>query len=119
MTIVVDSITGQGKKFANKLGYPVIAVTELDKLPAPPYFLITRSINFGEIPDSTTQFLTLHAKHTCGVAVSGNRNWGKNYGAAGDKINDIYGIPLVIKFEGVGFPKEIEHVKSWLESLKK
>jgi ribonucleoside-diphosphate reductase protein NrdI len=117
MTIVVDSITGQGKKFAHKLGYPVVEITNLHELPPPPYFLITRSVNFGEIPQSTTHFLTLHAKNTRGVAVSGNRNWGKNYGAAGDKIALLYGIPLVLKFEGVGFSKEIEYVKAWLASI--
>jgi protein involved in ribonucleotide reduction len=46
--------------------------------------------------------------------VSGNRNWGKNYGAAGDKIQLQYQVPLILKFEGLGFPHEVEQVKLFL-----
>ncbi|WP_331836835.1 class Ib ribonucleoside-diphosphate reductase assembly flavoprotein NrdI [Erysipelothrix piscisicarius] len=50
------------------------------------------------------------AAKVVGVAVGGNRNWGTNFGAAGDKIHDEYNIELVLKFEGSGFTKDVEIV---------
>lgn len=114
IVIVVDSMTGLGKKFAEKLGYPVFDIQMFHYEEGQKIFLVTRSVNFGEIPPTTQQFLALYAPKVIGVAVSGNRNWGKNYGAAGDKINLSYGIPLVLKFEGLGFPHEVNQVKAWL-----
>jgi ribonucleoside-diphosphate reductase protein NrdI len=81
--------------------------------------LITRSVNFGEITAFTDSFLKDYVKKVIGVAVSGNRSWGKTYGAAGDKIALKYGIPLVLKFEGLGFPNDVRQVKDWLEQRKK
>ncbi len=118
IVIVVDSMTGLGKKFAEKLGYPVFDVQTYQAHPDHEIFLITRSVNFGEIPSFTNTFLLEHAKKVMGVAVSANRNWGKNFGAAGDKIQLTYGIPLVLKFEGLGFPHEIRQVKDWLEKRR-
>jgi protein involved in ribonucleotide reduction len=115
MIIVVDSMTGMGLKFAAKLGYPFFPIQEYVHRDEQSILLITRSVNFGEIPDATIAFLKLYAHKTIGVLVSGNRNWGKNYGASGDKIQLEYNIPLILKFEGVGFPHEVQHVKDWLK----
>ncbi len=116
MFIIVDSLTGLSLRFAKKLGYPVYQIDK-DDIPFDQgkFFLITRSFNFGEIPISTIRVLRKHYLDCIGVAVSGNRNWGTNYGAAGDKIQDIYKIPLVLKFEGSGFEHEIEIVKKYIE----
>lgn len=116
MFIVVDSLTGLSMKFAERLGHPVYRIG-VDEIPFDQgkYFLITRSFNFGEIPISTIEVLRKHYQNCIGVAVSGNRNWGTNYGAAGDKIEQIYKIPLVKKFEGSGFPMDVEVVKEFLE----
>ncbi len=114
IVIVVDSMTGLGKKFADKLGYPVFDIQHYQHDSKDEVFLITRSVNFGEITEPTKLFLTAYAKHVIGVAVSGNRSWGKTFGAAGDKIQLGYGIPLILKFEGLGFPHEVNQVKSWL-----
>ena len=51
--------------------------------------------------------------------MSGNRNWGTNYGAAGDKIEAIYRIPLICKFEGSGMNHDKEIVKEWLNKREK
>jgi len=114
IVIVVDSMTGLGKKFADKLGYPVFEIQTYQPIANQAIFLISRSINFGEVPPLTKMFLDQHAPQVIGVAVSGNRSWGKNFGGAGDKISLTYGIPLVIKFEGIGMPHEVTLVKSWL-----
>ncbi len=114
IVIVVDSMTGLGKKFADKLGYPVFNIQAYQHDPLHDIFLITRSVNFGEITEATSNFLATFAKVVIGVAVSGNRSWGKTFGAAGDKIELKYGIPLILKFEGLGFPHEVNLVKTWL-----
>lgn len=116
MVIVVDSMTGLGKKFADKLGFPVKFIDQYHADDDGDVFLITRSVNFGEIPSSTMSFLQAFSKRVIGVAVSGNRSWGKTFGAAGDKIAHAYNIPLVLKFEGLGFPNDVLHIKIWLQN---
>jgi ribonucleoside-diphosphate reductase protein NrdI len=114
IVIVVDSMTGLGKKFADKLGYPVFEIQTYQPKSDDAILLITRSINFGEIPSFTQTFLDGFAKQVIGVVVGGNRSWGKTFGAAGDKISLTYRIPLILKFEGIGMPHEVALVKSWL-----
>jgi ribonucleoside-diphosphate reductase protein NrdI len=114
IVVVVDSMTGLGKRFAEKLGYPVFDMDSYVQGPNHHIFLVTRSINFGDITPITKTFLIQYHHDVIAVAVGGNRSWGKNFGAAGDKINKDYGIPLIQKFEGVGFPHEVQQVKVWL-----
>lgn len=118
MLVVYDSLTGMGKSFAEGLGYPtkeIQKVTEKDlELGC---FLVTRSIGFGNIPDSTLDFLDDYAEdfEIIGVAVTGSLNWGASYGGSGRKIEAIYGIPLVHKFEGRGYQKDKELVIDYIE----
>jgi protein involved in ribonucleotide reduction len=118
VTIVVDSMTGLGKRFALKLLKDVYDIDQLPLTLSSPIILVTRSINFGEIPPTTTDFLVLHASKVVGVVVGGNRSWGKTFGAAGDKIEAIYHIPLIEKFEGVGFPHQVKKVIEWIEKYE-
>lgn len=116
MMVVYDSLTGQGKKFAQALGYPVLSVNEVKDLKEK-VFLITRNFGYGQISKATEAFLDKHRDRVVGVAVGGNKNWGTNFGAAGDKIQERYGIPLVLKYEGSGYPEERAEVKQYLEEL--
>lgn len=115
MIIVYDSLTGQGQKMAEKIGLPYIDIRDYQG-EGKEVILITRSFNFGQIPDTTKDFLDKYSPKVIGVTVSGNKNWGANYGAAGDKINAIYGIELISKFEGSGFPEDVEKIKKWIEN---
>ena len=118
IVIVVDSMTGLGKRFADKLGYPVFDLATYQYVESHDIFLVTRSINFGEITPLTQSLITQYSTKIIAVAVGGNRSWGKNFGAAGDKISKEYGIPLIVKFEGVGFPHEVQQVKAWLKQYE-
>lgn len=80
-------------------------------------FLITKTIKFGEISDKTENFLKKYSHLVIGIAVSGNKNYGKNFGKAGDLISKKYNIPLVIKFEGKGFKEDIIYTKKWLNNF--
>jgi|SRR5690554_804554 len=114
MTIIFDSLTGQTKRFATSLGFDAIHIKLYEGEPKDNLFLVTRSINFGQIPETTKDFLEQYKEKVVGVAVSGNKNWGDNYGKAGDKIEAQYNIPLILKFEGSGFKSDKEAVKNWL-----
>lgn len=113
MIVVFDSLTGQGKRFAHKLGYECIDINSYthtdDEI-----CLITRSWGFGKVTNETYNFLKEHHKQVIGVAVTGNKNWGANYGAAGHKINDEFAIPLILKFEASGLDEDVIYVKEWL-----
>lgn len=117
MIVVYDSLTGQSERFAQKIGYPCVSVLDFEPS-GDPIFLITRSWDFGKVTDETAEFLEHNADKVIGLAVSGNRNWGTNYGAAGDKIQKKYGIDLVLKFEGSGFRNDVEYVKQWIEKYQ-
>ncbi|WP_025725527.1 class Ib ribonucleoside-diphosphate reductase assembly flavoprotein NrdI [Acholeplasma granularum] len=114
MTIIYDSLTGQTKRFAQNLGFPAIHVKLYEGTPEGELFLVTRSINFGKIPQTTKDFLDQYKDKVIGVAVSGNKNWGENYGKAGDSIEAYYNIPLILKFEGSGFKSDRQRVMDWL-----
>ncbi len=116
MKIIVDSLTGLSRKFADKLGYEVININDINPNQfSDKFFLVTRNSGFGLIPDSTIKLLDVCSKNCIGTAVSGNRNWGKNYGISGNKIENIYGIKLVQKFEASGLEQDVEIVKKYIE----
>lgn len=117
--VVYDSLTGQSKRLAEKLGYPSYAIDTYVRMPQHQIFLMTRSIKFGNIPDSTVKFLDKFKDQVIGTAVSGNRNWGLGFGKAGDRIAEIYHIPLVLKFEGSGFKEDVTTLKTWLKEHSK
>jgi len=116
MIVLYDSLTGQVKRFADRLGYQSENIKTYQLQEQKPMFLVTRSFNFGEVSRESSAFLDKYHHLVVGVAVSGNRNWGTNYGAAGDKIQKKYGIPLVLKFEASGLPNDVTFVKKWLEN---
>ena len=119
MIVTYDSLTGQSKKFASKLNLQIEDVNRYTPHPGDEVLLVTRSFRFGEIPDPTKHFLERYAKQVVAVCVSGNRNWGKGFGAAGDKIEKQYHIPLVLKFEASGFASDVETVKTWILNYQK
>ncbi|HEY8405929.1 MAG TPA: class Ib ribonucleoside-diphosphate reductase assembly flavoprotein NrdI [Acholeplasma sp.] len=115
MLIIYDSLTGQTKRFANQLGYQAMHIKLYEGEPKDHIFLVTRSINFGKVPETTTKFLETYKDQVIACAVSGNKNWGSNYGKAGEIIEQTYKIPLILKFEASGFKDDIEKVKMWIQ----
>lgn len=113
MLIVYDSLTGLSKKTALLLDKNALSVKEITVIDKP-CLLITRSIGFGNVPISTMEFISKNLSYIKGVAVSGNKNWGTNYGAAGDKIQEQFNIPLILKFEALGMKEDIEYLRKWI-----
>lgn len=115
MLIVYDSLTGLGKQFAEKLGYETCDVNLLPANISQDIFLVTRSYNFGNAPSTTIEFLLDFKEQVCGLAVTGDSIWGKNYGKAGYLIQDEFKIPLIHVFERSGFPSDVDKVKEWID----
>ena len=107
MLIVYDSLTGNVKRFINKLGVETIKITP-NLLVNRPFILVTYTIGFGEIPKTTEDFLSENHPNIIGVAVSGNKNWGERFAKAADTISIKYNVPIVHKFELSGSPKDVD-----------
>lgn len=116
MIVVYDSMTGQVKRAAAKLGYPVCPIASYKHTDDSVVFLLTRSFGYGEVPSTTREFLKHFRDRVIGCAVSGSVNWGNNFGKAGVTIELEYGITCVTKFEASGFEHEISLIKRWIEN---
>lgn len=109
MLIIYASLTGNIKRFVNKLGIRSLQITEEQMKPVnEPFILITNTLGFGEVPPNVSNFLKDNHHFLRGVAVSGNKVWGSNYGKAGDIICNQYGVPLLLKFELSGTNQDVE-----------
>lgn len=69
--------------------------------------LVTFTTRFGEIPETTRSFLQSAGAYLRSVSSSGNRNWGRNFALAGEKIAAEYEIPLALKFELSGTQEDV------------
>ena len=80
--------------------------------------LVTFTTNFGEIPDTTEKFLgnENNRKYIASVCSSGNMNWGTLFGKAADKIEETYGIPVLMKFELSGTHVQVEYFINSIEN---
>ncbi len=113
-----DSKTGNVQRFINK----VVQITgwEAHKIESETAFLeeghlITYTTKMGSVPDITTAFMDMHADKIFSVTSSGNRNWGKNFGLAANKVSENYDIPLAMKFELSG---TMEDINQFIEIIK-
>uniref|UniRef100_UPI00036302B9 class Ib ribonucleoside-diphosphate reductase assembly flavoprotein NrdI n=1 Tax=Italian clover phyllody phytoplasma TaxID=1196420 RepID=UPI00036302B9 len=103
--------------FVEKLGFPKEHVKKFNK--EEEFFLVTKTVKFGKISDEIEKFLEKKSHLAIGVAVSGNKNYGSNFGKAGELISKKFNIPLILKFEGKGFSEDIVFLQKWLKNYKK
>ncbi|MCY9546810.1 class Ib ribonucleoside-diphosphate reductase assembly flavoprotein NrdI [Lysinibacillus xylanilyticus] len=105
MLIYYASLTGNVQRFVEKLNIETKCIREENA--SEPYVLITYTFGFGEVPIEVKKWLKNNGHLMRAVAVSGNRNWGDNYGKAGDLIAQEYGVPLLQKFELAGTDEDV------------
>lgn len=112
--IYYASLTGNVRRFVSKTG---LAAEEIQPglTAAEPFILVTYTIGFGMVPPKVARFLEANGGLLKAVAASGNRNWGDNYGRAGDIIAKQYKVPLLLKFELAGTEDD---VKRFTERVK-
>ena len=104
-------MTGNVERFVNKLKHKHVDKLSENKIINEPFCLVTYTIGFGEVPESTKKFLSKNNKYIKGVASSGNKVWGSNFAKAGDIISKQYDIPLLLKFELGGNELDVEKFK--------
>ena len=98
---------------------------ETKKTITEPYILVTPTYGDhekkGMIPHQVKRFLKTpqHVELLRGVISSGNRNFGNEYGIAGEIISKKFNIPHLYKFELAGEEEDVIAVKNMLSLLNK
>ena len=121
IVVYYDSMTGNVERFIKKISrysdFEFIKIKPDTVVENFAHF-ITFTTGIGQVHKNTVKFLANanNFNKIRTVSVSGNMNWGENYGLAGDKISRKYNIPLIMKFELSGTYEEAqEYVKRILE----
>ncbi|KXT84543.1 class Ib ribonucleoside-diphosphate reductase assembly flavoprotein NrdI [Streptococcus panodentis] len=116
LTAVYDSLTGQGKRFAQSLGLPSQSV--LKKLDGP-CILVTRNSGRGQIPWTTKRFVKKYGHLIKGFVMNGDqKRYPRTFCGATDKIVEQYGLTHIRNIERAGTEADREAVKIFLEQLQ-
>lgn len=111
-------MTGNVRRFVEKTGLPARSLPDSRPV-SEPFILVTPTTGFGDIPTTVTEFLRRNGGFLRGVAVSGNANWGRNYGSAGSRIAAEYGIPLLLRFELAGTDEDVRKFNEGVTELSR
>ena len=112
--VFYDSKSGLGKRFAERVRDTAQPVSEV---PTAACILVTRNVGLGKIPRTTKRFLARYGDLVRGVVVNGDRRFGKYYCAAGPKIRDEFGIPVLRNIERDGNDEDVLVVRALLEEM--
>ncbi|MCY9273456.1 class Ib ribonucleoside-diphosphate reductase assembly flavoprotein NrdI [Bacillus inaquosorum] len=122
MIITYESKTGNVRRFVkalqHKLDIETIEITD-DTIINQEFIHITYTIGFGEVPERTLSFIKKNKNKIRGVAVSGNKVWGDNYGLAGDKLSAKFHTPLLLKFELSGTKQDLQKIIQEVQLIDK
>jgi len=120
MLILFASRTGNVRRFVNKaveLSVLHLRTCELpDIIPFQQAHLVTYTDPMGAIPPMVESFLEQHHRKIHSVSGSGNRNWGRDFAAAVDRIHQQYGIPINLKFELSGTNSDIQNFIDYIDN---
>ncbi|MED3629090.1 class Ib ribonucleoside-diphosphate reductase assembly flavoprotein NrdI [Bacillus subtilis] len=122
MIITYESKTGNVRRFVKalqqELDIEAIEITD-DTIINQEFIHITYTIGFGEVPERTLNFIKKNKNKIRGVAVSGNKVWGDNYGLAGDKLSAMFHVPLLLKFELSGTKQDLQKIIQEVQLIDK
>lgn len=107
MLIAYDSRTGHVGKFVKKLNLPAVRIDEAMEVDAP-FVLVTYTTGRGQAPGKVLSFLQKNRSYLRGVAASGNRNWGDHFAGSADRVSELYGVPVLHKFELSGTDRDVQ-----------
>ena len=114
------SITGQTKRFVNKLGIDGYEITDADPFYKMdhPFILIVPSYD-DDMMDPVIDFLQYedNAKNCVGVAGGGNRNFNTLYNHTAKDIASGLNVPVVFQFEFNGTQKDVENFKKVVNEI--
>ena len=125
--VYFSSRSGNTARFVTALGLPAarIPLGTDTKMPRPdtPFALICPTYADGEgrgaVPKQVIRFLNApeHRARLRGVIATGNRNFGRFYGMAGDVIAAKCAVPLMYKFELAGTTADLARVREGLSKF--
>ena len=123
--IYFSSVSGNTARFVEKLGRPAARIPLTHSEPAlkatRPFVLVLPTYGGGDghgaVPKQVIRFLNDPGNRARirGVMVSGNTNFGKAYGLAGDIVAAKCGVPCLYRFELFGTQDDVEAVAEGLE----
>jgi len=116
MLIAYDSKTGNVRRFIDKLCLPAIQIEDTMTLDEP-FVLVTYTTGFGQVPEKVMSFLKRNHGGMQGVAASGNRNWGTGFARSADQIAQLYGVPVLTKFEMSGTARDVESFRREVQAV--
>ena len=122
MSLIVyfSSSSENTHRFVQRLGLPAVRIplNERERIQVDaPYILIVPSYGgggtAGAVPRQAIRFLNdpHNRQRIRGVIAAGNRNFGDAYGRAGDVIAQKCGVPYLYRFELMGTPTDVDHVR--------
>jgi protein involved in ribonucleotide reduction len=125
--VYFSSVSGNTRRFIDKLGVPAARIPLHAKEPAltvdEPFVLVTPTYGGGDgrgaVPKQVIRFLNdeKNRKLLRGVIAAGNTNFGSAYGLAGDIISAKCQVPNLYRFEVFGTPDDVRVVHEGLESF--
>ncbi|WP_119326602.1 class Ib ribonucleoside-diphosphate reductase assembly flavoprotein NrdI [Companilactobacillus musae] len=120
MKLAYYSITGQTKRFVNKLGIDGYEITDADPFykMGRPFILIVPSYD-DDMMDPVIDFLQYedNAQNCLGVAGGGNRNFNTLYNHTAKDIAAGLNVPVVFQFEFNGTQKDVENFKKVVNEI--
>ena len=118
MKTIYASRSGNVEKIVNELGLESTKIMTGEEMIQEPYILFTYTDGIGMIPKKVEDFLKNNSQWMKGVVVSGSTlRHHDTFGFAGDKIAQMYHVPLLSKLDGVGTFQELEALKQTIASM--
>lgn len=120
MKIVFFSITGQTRRFINKIGYPSFEIDPTNPLIElnEPYILIVPTYEIG-LTESVNDFIEYQSnrENILGVVGGGNRNFAQLFIFTAKDIATDYNVPLLYEFEFNGTEEDVINMKKVVDEI--
>jgi Protein involved in ribonucleotide reduction len=121
MKLAYFSITGQTRRFIEKVGLPAYEITDADpyhEMGAP--FILVIPTYDDEMLEPVVEFLGYHGNHQqlVGIAGGGNRNFNELYIHNAKDIAQGLDVPVVFDFEFNGTPADVRKFKKVVQQLE-
>lgn len=120
MKVVYISLTGQTRKFVNKLGLDLLELTPTNPfIPInDPYIIITPTYD-REVTEILNDFIETEHNQSFlkGVAGGGNINFGQLFVFTAKDLAVEYDVPLIHSFEFQGNEDDVKKIKKAVDDL--
>ena len=120
MKVVYMSLTGQTRKFVNKLGMDLLELTPTNPfIPInEPYIIITPTYD-KEVTEILNDFIETEQNrtHLQGIAGGGNLNFGQLFVFTAKDLAEEYQVPMIHEFEFQGNEEDVKKIRKAVDDL--